>query len=204
MTNEAAPPPLPPSGGAVKSSLGASVSSGTADDFDPTFWKAVNAALDDALECDDLSRPAYVKRLHERDAKLAQEVRKLLGRAHAQTLVTNVVRHPPAGLTGQLAPVLGDGAERGFDGLLHRALRADRARAMNRRHAGELCGAWKLQEVIGVGGMGEVWLATRADGLFQAKAAVKFLRAGGDAAQLEARFAQERALLARLNHPGIG
>ena len=203
MTNAAAPPPLPPSGGAVKSSLDASVSSGTADDFDPTFWKAVNAALDEALECDDLSRPAYVKRLHERDAKLAQEVRKLLGRAHAQTLVTNVVRHPPAGLTGQLAPVLGDGAERGFDGLLHRALRADRARAMNRRHAGELCGAWKLQEVIGVGGMGEVWLATRADGLFQAKAAVKFLRAGGDAAQLEARFAQERALLARLNHPGI-
>ena len=206
MTDAAAPPPLPPlpplppTGGAIKASPDAA---DTADSFDPVFWKAVNAALDEALECDDVSRPDFVKRLHQRDAKLAQEVRKLLGRAHAQTLVTDVVRHRSDGLTTRLAPVLGDVSERGFDGLLQRALRADRARAMSQRHEGELCGAWKLQEVIGVGGMGEVWLATRADGLFQAKAAVKFLRADGESAQFEARFAQERALLARLNHPGI-
>ncbi len=197
MSDAQAPPPLPPSGGVLNAALAC------ADTFDPVFWKAVNAALDEALECDDLSRPAFVKRLHERDAKLAQEVRKLLGRAHAQTLVTDVIRRPPAGLTTRLPPVPGDVAERGFDGLLQRALRADRARAMSHRHEGELCGAWRLQEIIGVGGMGEVWLATRADGLFQAKAAVKFLRADGESAQFEARFAQERALLARLNHPGI-
>ena len=203
MTDAAAPPTLPPSGAGANPPSPSSNGVDKADAFDPVFWKAVNAALDEALECDDLSRPAYVKRLHERDARLAQEVRKLLGRAHAQTLVTDVIRHPPAGLTTRLAPVLGDAGERGFDGLLQRALRADRARAMSHRHEGELCGAWKLQEVIGVGGMGEVWLATRADGLFQAKAAVKFLRADGESAQFEARFAQERALLARLNHPGI-
>ena len=187
MTDAAAPPP----------------DSDAADNFDPVFWKAVNAALDEALECDDLSRPAFVKRLNQIDPRLAQEVRKLLGRAHAQTLVTDVVRHPAAGFTSRMAPVLGGSDEQGFDSLLQRALRADRARAVSHRHAGELCGAWKLQEVVGVGGMGEVWLATRADGLFQAKAAVKFLRADGETAQFEARFAQERALLARLNHPGI-
>jgi len=177
--------------------------SGPPADFDATFWKAVNAALDEALECDELTRPAFIKRLGEGDPRLAGEVRKLLGRAHAQTLATDVIRHPRQGLTTQLAPVLGDASERGFDGLLQRALRAERARAQNARHAGELCGAWKLQEVIGVGGMGEVWLASRADGLYQAKAAVKFLRTDGDAERFEARFAQERALLARLNHPGI-
>lgn len=170
--------------------------------FDPVFWKAVNAALDEALECDDLSRPNFIKGLHARDPRLANEVRKLLGRAHAQTLVTDVIRRPRDGLTTQLAPVLG-GAERGFDGLLQRALRAERSRANTTRHSGELCGAWKLQEIIGVGGMGEVWLATRADGLYQAKVAVKFLRTDGDAERFEARFAQERAVLARLNHPGI-
>ncbi len=181
------------------------------EDFDAAFWQAVNAALDEALECDELSRPALFKRLHEVNPKLAQEVRKLLGRAHAQTQVTDVVRHSAAagataaaaGFITQLAPELGVAGERGFDGLLARALRAERGRAADHRHAGERCGAWKLQEVIGVGGMGEVWLATRADGLFQAKAAVKFLRAEGDSQQFEARFAQERALLARLNHPGI-
>ena len=170
--------------------------------FDAAFWKTVNAALDEALECDDQSRPNFIKGLHARDPRLANEVRKLLGRAHAQTLVTDVIRRPRDGLTTQLAPVLG-GAERGFDGLLQRALRAERARADTTRHPGELCGAWKLQEVVGVGGMGEVWLATRADGLYQAKVAVKFLRADGDAERFEARFAQERAVLARLNHPGI-
>ncbi|MEO7255708.1 MAG: serine/threonine-protein kinase, partial [Casimicrobium sp.] len=185
----------------------------TPDDsaFDATFWKAVNSAFDDALECDEIARPAFVKSLHERDPRVAQEVRKLLGRAHAQTLATNFVRRPAAtagnvttsGLTTQLAPVLGDGSERGFDHLLQRALRAERSRTQERRHAGELCGAWRLQEVIGIGGMGEVWLATRADGLYQATAAVKFLRADGDTERFEARFAQERALLARLNHPGI-
>jgi eukaryotic-like serine/threonine-protein kinase len=195
MTNTAPPPGL--------TSASAPPSPAPADNFDPAFWKAVNAALDEALECDDVSRPAFVKRLHERDPQLAQEVRKLLGRAHAQTLVTDVIRHKPGGLTTQLAPVLGEAAERGFDGLLQRALRAERARVKNTRHAGERCGAWKLQEVIGTGGMGEVWLATRADGLFQAKAAVKFLLADGESARFEARFAQERALLARLNHPGI-
>ncbi len=191
-----------------------SIAPATAPDdsvFDATFWKAVNAAFDEALECDEIARPAFVKSLHKRDPRVAQEVRKLLGRAHAQTLATSFVRRAPAssinkttsGLTTQLAPVLGDGGERGFDHLLQRALRAERSRTQDRRHAGELCGAWKLQEVIGVGGMGEVWLATRADGLYQAKAAVKFLRNDGDFERFEARFAQERALLARLNHPGI-
>ena len=179
--------------------------------FDAAFWKSVNAALDEALECDEISRPAFVKRLHSRDPRIALEVRKLLGRAHAQTLATNVVRHPTTrqtegrtdGLTTQLAPILGDAGERGFDQLLQRALRAERSRVKDTRHAGELCGTWRLQEVIGVGGMGEVWLAERADGLYHAKVAVKFLRTDGDTESFEARFAQERALLARLNHPGI-
>ena len=179
--------------------------------FDAAFWKSVNAALDEALECDEISRPAFVKQLHSRDPRIALEVRKLLGRAHAQTLATNVVRHPTTrqtegrtdGLTTQLAPILGDAGERGFDQLLQRALRAERSRVKDTRHAGELCGTWRLQEVIGVGGMGEVWLAERADGLYHAKVAVKFLRTDGDTESFEARFAQERALLARLNHPGI-
>lgn len=174
-----------------------------APEFDAALWKAVNTAFDEALETDELSRPAFLARLAQGDPRVANEVRRLLGRAHAQTLVTNVVRHPLAGLTTHLAPVLGDGAEKGFDGLLQRALRAERSRAKNKRHSGELCGAWRLEEIIGVGGMGEVWLATRADGLYQAKAAVKFLKSDVDSERFEARFAQERSLLARLNHPGI-
>ena len=72
---------------------------------------------------------------------------------------------------------------------------------------GTRLGAWELREVIGSGGMGEVWAASRSDGLHQGRAAVKLLRATpGDAAlsaMVNARFAREGELLAKLTHPHI-
>jgi len=41
---------------------------------------------------------------------------------------------------------------------------------------GTRLGPWELREVIGTGGMGEVWAATRSDGLYSGRAAVKLLR----------------------------
>jgi serine/threonine-protein kinase len=68
-------------------------------------------------------------------------------------------------------------------------------------------GAWQLREPLGSGGMGEVWAATRSDGLHAGRAAVKLLRAASPdpaaAALLSARFAREGELLARLTHPHI-
>ncbi|QPF76192.1 protein kinase [Roseateles sp. DAIF2] len=69
--------------------------------------------------------------------------------------------------------------------------------------AGLRLGAWVLIERIGSGGMGEVWLAQRCDGLYEARAAVKLLRADITGPGLGARFARERALLGRLDHAGI-
>ena len=61
--------------------------------------------------------------------------------------------------------------------------------------------------MIGVGGMGEVWLAMRGDSLHAGRAAVKLLRvahaASAGAELLNARFAREGELLARLTHPHI-
>jgi len=64
-------------------------------------------------------------------------------------------------------------------------------------------GAYRLDALIGEGGMGEVWSATRDDGLFEHRAAVKLIRPGIVSAGAEARFAEERRILARLEHPGI-
>lgn len=78
--------------------------------------------------------------------------------------------------------------------------------------AGQVLGAYRLIEPIGQGGMGTVWLAERADGRFEGRAAVKLLnlsliasRGVGRAkpVRAEERFRREGSLLARLTHPNI-
>lgn len=66
---------------------------------------------------------------------------------------------------------------------------------------GLVVGAWRLLHLLGRGGMGEVWLAARADGAFEKNVAIKFIRA--DRPGLGERLVQERQLLARLDHPRI-
>ncbi|MBP3984133.1 serine/threonine protein kinase [Pseudoxanthomonas helianthi] len=62
-------------------------------------------------------------------------------------------------------------------------------------------GAWRIVRMIGRGGMGEVYLAQRADGGFAQQAAIKLLH--GDAARHAQRFEEERRILAQLSHPNI-
>jgi serine/threonine protein kinase len=64
-------------------------------------------------------------------------------------------------------------------------------------------GGWKLERPLGQGGMGTVWLATRADGRFEGKVAVKILNLAFLTARGQERFQREGSLLARLEHPGI-
>jgi eukaryotic-like serine/threonine-protein kinase len=66
---------------------------------------------------------------------------------------------------------------------------------------GQMIGAYRLIRLLGEGGMGEVYLAERADGRFESQVAIKFLAAMGR--QSERLFDRERRILARLNHPDI-
>ncbi|MDM4768444.1 serine/threonine-protein kinase [Pelomonas sp. SE-A7] len=77
------------------------------------------------------------------------------------------------------------------------------AAAMTAGRVGERLGAWQLVRPLGAGGMGEVWLARRADGAYEGEAAVKLLRRGMDSVAVLQRFARERQALARLDHPHI-
>ncbi len=72
--------------------------------------------------------------------------------------------------------------------------------------AGCTVGAYRLIAPIGQGGMGSVWLAERADGRFEGRAAVKLLNPslmGASPSHGEERFKREGSLLARLNHANI-
>jgi serine/threonine-protein kinase len=68
---------------------------------------------------------------------------------------------------------------------------------------GTLVGPYRLERLLGEGGMGQVWLAARADGLYQRRVALKLLRPGLADPNLRLRFTRERQILARLAHPHI-
>jgi len=68
---------------------------------------------------------------------------------------------------------------------------------------GAAIGPYQIHEVIGSGGMGQVFLASRADGAFDKRVAIKVLKQGLQSDELLARFQLERQSLARLEHPGI-
>jgi serine/threonine protein kinase/formylglycine-generating enzyme required for sulfatase activity len=68
---------------------------------------------------------------------------------------------------------------------------------------GRRIGPWILQRELGVGGMGHVFLARRAEGGFDQRVALKLIRRGLDTDKVLRRFERERALLARLAHLSI-
>ncbi len=69
--------------------------------------------------------------------------------------------------------------------------------------AGQTVGAYTLDQELGHGGMGTVWLAHRTDGRYEGQVAIKFLQTGLRGAAAGARFAREGSILARLAHPHI-
>lgn len=71
------------------------------------------------------------------------------------------------------------------------------------RWLGLRVGAWRIERLIGNGGMGTVCEAFRADAQFEKRAAIKFLNADARHGSAEQRFRAERQILANLDHPNV-
>ena len=69
--------------------------------------------------------------------------------------------------------------------------------------ADQKIGSYRIVRQIGVGGMGAVFLAVRADDTFSKRVAIKLVRTGVDTQAVLKRFRQERQILAPLDHPNI-
>ena len=146
---------------------------------DAAQWQRLSALLDEALDLPAEALAPWLADLRTRDAALAAQVVRMLDRAGCAPL------------------------QAVFETELRQALLHEGLAAEGRTLADHRLGAWQLLRKIGEGGMGQVWLARRADGLYQQDVAIKLLRGDLQQAPLSARFARERAVLARLNHPGI-
>jgi len=64
-------------------------------------------------------------------------------------------------------------------------------------------GPWRLLEQLDEGGMGSVYIAERADGVYQQRVALKIAHTGLTGGAMAERFSRERQILAGLHHPNI-
>ena len=68
---------------------------------------------------------------------------------------------------------------------------------------GTIIGHYEIKSILGRGGMGTVYLASRADGAFEKDVALKVVKRGMDTDEVLRRFQYERQILAGLDHPNI-
>ena len=108
------------------------------------------------------------------------------------------LRADDAELADQLTELIA--LEEGHEDFLSEPLVAPQNTGMR---PGVEVGTYRLESLLGEGGMGQVWLASRADGLYQRRVALKLLRPGLADTNLRTRFTRERQILARLAHPHI-
>jgi len=145
--------------------------------MDAQRWQRIGAIFDEAVEAAPAARAALLDRLCTGDAELRREVEILLA-----------------------ADARGAAFEHGMAStrVASAVEWADPGAA-----TGEHVGPWRLLRELGRGGMGVVWLAERADGAFEQRAALKLILRGMDSDAVQARFLRERRILARLEHPHI-
>jgi serine/threonine protein kinase len=68
---------------------------------------------------------------------------------------------------------------------------------------GDRIGPYRVLRTLGTGGMGEVYLAERADAQFEQQVAIKVVHGGALGTGMHSRLKLERQILAQLEHPNI-
>ena len=155
-------------------------------------WPEVDAIFREALEREPGERARFLDEACGPDEKLRSAVADLL-RAEAES-------------GGFLARPVDDLADVPWDEVLTEATRvtnASRGSGVGEDRSGERVGAYRLVHKLGRGGMATVYLAERADGLWDQRVALKLIRRGLDTEDVVRRFLSERQILSSLNHPNI-
>jgi len=145
--------------------------------LEPARWRALSELLDHALDLPASARDGWLATLEGEAATLRPLLADLLARdARAET-----------GDFIDTLPRIDDGPLPSQAGLV----------------AGALIGPYRLTRELGRGGMGEVWLAERADGLVRRPVALKLPLLAMSRGALAERLARERDVLASLAHANI-
>ena len=155
------------------------------DEVTGNHWAELKALFDSAIVLDPPDRPFFIENECGPNEELRRELESLL-LAYDET--GGFLEEPAASVksfadtvsppTGTVFPL----------GESEKAV------------VGSRIGAYSLQREIGRGGMGAVYLATRADGEFTKRVAIKLIRNGRENDFAVRRFRHERQILARLEN----
>ena len=146
-------------------------------------WELVKNLFESALNVEPPDRPSFLEKECRGDDDLLREVSSLLDShdATGQFMESPVASlTPPRELAGPPPVTSPD------DPMI-----------------GQRLGAYQLVKELGRGGMGAVYLATRADNEYRKRVAIKLIRGGMESDFVIQRFRNERQILARLEHPNI-
>ncbi len=146
-------------------------------------WLQLSPLVDQALDLAASERAAWVATLPE----LTDELRARLLRLVAQQGA------PETASFLETAPILAASALRAMPHYDPPSTLA----------MGDVIGSYTLLKNIGVGGMGEVWLARRSDGAYERKVALKLPNTDAAPARIRERMLRERDVLATLEHANI-
>jgi len=141
--------------------------------LDSARWNTIQRLFDATLEQPPTAREAWLHEACAGDEDLYREVQSLLNADSDAHSILEGSAVDAVGLPGELSL------------------------------EGKLVGVYRIIKQIGVGGMGAVFLAERADGQFEQKVALKLIKRGMDSEEILKRFQGERQILAQLQHPNV-
>ena len=151
----------------------------------PNRWQRIKPLLERALELEGgQERNAYLASLRGTDAELLPDLQRMLAERTANE--------------EKFARRFGDALAPSS-----RMIAEDSEAQPEPDRVGEQVGHYRLLRLIGVGGMGSVYLAERTDGGFGQQVALKIIEGGRLRVEVLDRFEQEREILAKLHHPHI-
>jgi tetratricopeptide (TPR) repeat protein len=143
----------------------------------PERWREIERLFLDAQQIPDAARTAWLAD-HASDPDVRTEVESLLASAGQGTVVAS------------------------FRAIIEQ-VSTDALRAADTGAVGSRFGAYRLDALLGQGGMGAVYRAVRDDEQFRKQVAIKVIRVGMHTPEGIERFRQERQILAGLEHPHI-
>ncbi len=147
----------------------------------PERWQRIKTLFNETLALPRAERDAYLEKATGGEAQLRLDVESLIA-AHDES---------------------GDPFEQPLQDAVASAFEADGFNEPSGLRAGSRIGAYRLTELIGRGGMGEVYKAERADDQYESVVAIKLVRTDHDPEQVAWRFRSERQILATLEHRNI-